>query len=198
MFSPLVSELISALRVLPSVGPKSAQRMALHLLERNRQGGQRLSAALADAMSHVSHCQDCRTFTEEEVCQICANPSREQQLLCVVESPADILAIEQSGSYRGLYFVLSGHLSPLDGIGPQELGIPQLIAKLKHGKVTELVLATNATVEGEATAHYIREASRACGVNVTRIAHGVPLGGELEMVDSHTLARALSQRQSYS
>ncbi len=116
----------------------------------------------------------------------------------MVESPADILAIEQSGSYRGLYFVLSGHLSPLDGIGPQELGIPQLIAKLKHGKVTELVLATNATVEGEATAHYIREASRACGVNVTRIAHGVPLGGELEMVDSHTLARALSQRQSYS
>lgn len=198
MFSPLVSELIAALRVLPSVGPKSAQRMALHLLERNRQGGQRLSAALAEAMNQVSHCQDCRTFTEEAVCQICANPTREQQLLCVVESPADILAIEQSGSYRGLYFVLSGHLSPLDGIGPQELGIPQLIAKLKHGKVTELVLATNATVEGEATAHYIREASRACGVNVTRIAHGVPLGGELEMVDSHTLARALSQRQNYS
>lgn len=198
MFSPLLSELISALRVLPSVGPKSAQRMALHLLERNRQGGVRLSEALAHAMRDVGHCQDCRTFTEEPRCQICANPARERQLLCVVESPADILAIEQSGSYRGLYFVLSGHLSPLDGIGPQELGIPQLIAKLKDGQVTELVLATNATVEGEATAHYIREASRAFAVSITRIAHGVPLGGELEMVDSHTLARALSQRQRYS
>lgn len=197
MFSPLVSELIAALRVLPSVGPKSAQRMALHLLERNRQGGVRLSEALANAMSLVSHCQECRTFTEEQFCQICANTARERQLLCVVESPADILAIEQSGSYRGLYFVLAGHLSPLDGIGPQELGIPQLMEKLKKGEVTELVLATNATVEGEATAHYIREASRSLGVSVTRIAHGVPLGGELEMVDSHTLARALSQRQNY-
>jgi recombination protein RecR len=196
MFSPLVSELIQALRVLPSVGPKSAQRMALHLLERNRQGGEHLAQVLAKAMQQVSHCQECRTFTEETLCQICANPARDRQLLCVVESPADILAIEQSGSYNGLYFVLSGHLSPLDGIGPQELGIPLLLKRLQQ-QITELVLATNATVEGEATAHYIREASRAYGVRVTRIAHGVPLGGELEMVDSHTLARALSQRQRY-
>lgn len=197
MFSPLVSELIQALRVLPSVGPKSAQRMALHLLERNRQGGQQLADVLTRAMQQVQHCQECRTFTEEALCLICANPARERQLLCVVESPADILAIEQSGSYHGLYFVLAGHLSPLDGIGPQELGIPTLLNKLKNQQITELVLATNATVEGEATAHYIKESSKMYGVPVSRIAHGVPLGGELEMVDSHTLARALSQRQSY-
>lgn len=197
MFSPLVSELIAGLRVLPGVGPKSAQRMALHLLERNRQGGERLSEVLARAMAEVQHCEACRTFTEETLCQICANKARDHHLLCVVESPADILAIEQSGSYSGLYFVLSGHLSPLDGIGPHELGIPTLLNRLKNKEVTELILATNATVEGEATAHYIREASRAFGVSVSRIAHGVPLGGELEMVDSHTLARALSQRQNY-
>jgi recombination protein RecR len=132
MFSPLVSELIQALRVLPSVGPKSAQRMALYLLERNRHGGEQLADILARAMQQVQHCQDCRTFTEEKLCQICANPTRERQLLCVVESPADILAIEQSGSYQGLYFVLAGHLSPLDGIGPQELGIPQLLQYIKQ------------------------------------------------------------------
>lgn len=197
MFSPLVSELIQALRILPSVGPKSAQRMALHLLERNRHGGEQLSDVLARAMQQVQHCQDCRTFTEQNLCQICANPARERQLLCVVESPADILAIEQSGSYQGLYFVLAGHLSPLDGIGPQELGIPQLLQYIKQHQVQELILATNATVEGEATAHYLRQATQQFGIKVTRIAHGVPLGGELEMVDSHTLARALSQRLSY-
>lgn len=197
MFSPLVSELIQALRVLPSVGPKSAQRMALYLLERNRHGGDQLADVLARAMQQVQHCQDCRTFTEENLCQICANPARERQLLCVVESPADILAIEQSGSYQGLYFVLAGHLSPLDGIGPQELGIPQLLQYIKQHQVQELILATNATVEGEATAHYLRQATQHYGIKVTRIAHGVPLGGELEMVDSHTLARALSQRQRY-
>jgi recombination protein RecR len=197
MFSPLVSELIQALRILPSVGPKSAQRMALHLLERNRHGAEQLADVLTRAMQQVQHCQDCRTFTEENLCQICANPARERQLLCVVESPADILAIEQSGSYQGLYFVLAGHLSPLDGIGPQELGIPQLLHYIKQHQVQELILATNATVEGEATAHYLRQATQHYGIKVTRIAHGVPLGGELEMVDSHTLARALSQRLSY-
>lgn len=197
MFSPLVSELIQALRVLPSVGPKSAQRMALHLLERNRQGGEHLAEILAKAMQEVQHCQQCRTLTEQELCQICSNSARDHHLLCVVESPADILAIEQSGSYSGVYFVLTGHLSPLDGIGPQELGIPLLINRIKQQGIEELVLATNATVEGEATAHYIREACRNYPVKVTRIAHGVPLGGELEMVDSHTLARALSQRQHY-
>lgn len=197
MFSPLVTELIQALRILPSVGPKSAQRMALHLLERNRHGAEQLADVLTRAMQQVQHCQDCRTFTEENLCQICANPARERQLLCVVESPADILAIEQSGSYQGLYFVLAGHLSPLDGIGPQELGIPQLLHYIKQHQVQELILATNATVEGEATAHYLRQATQQFGIKVTRIAHGVPLGGELEMVDSHTLARALSQRLSY-
>lgn len=197
MFSPLVSELIQALRILPSVGPKSAQRMALHLLERNRHGAEQLADVLTRAMQQVQHCQDCRTFTEENLCQICANPARERQLLCVVESPADILAIEQSGSYQGLYFVLAGHLSPLDGIGPQELGIPQLLHYIKQHQVQELILATNATVEGEATAHYLRQATQHYGIKVTRIAHGVPLGGELEMVDSHTLARALNQRLSY-
>ena len=197
MFSPLVSELIQALRVLPSVGPKSAQRMALHLLERNRQGGEHLAEVLAKAMQEVQHCQQCRTLTEQKICQICANHARDHHVLCVVESPADILAIEQSGSYSGLFFVLAGHLSPLDGIGPQELGIPLLINRIKQEGIEELVLATNATVEGEATAHYIREVCKQYAVKVTRIAHGVPLGGELEMVDSHTLARALSQRQSY-
>jgi recombination protein RecR len=160
MFSPLVSELIQALRILPSVGPKSAQRMALHLLERNRHGAEQLADVLTRAMQQVQHCQDCRTFTEENLCQICANPARERQLLCVVESPADILAIEQSGSYQGLYFVLAGHLSPLDGIGPQELGIPQLLHYIKQHQVQELILATNATVEGEATAHYLRQATQ--------------------------------------
>lgn len=197
MFSPLVSELMQALRVLPSVGPKSAQRMALHLLERNRQGGSHLAKVLEKAMQDVQHCQQCRTLTEEPLCQLCANPARDAHLLCVVESPADILAIEQSGSYSGVYFVLTGHLSPLDGIGPQELGIPFLINRIKQENIAELVLATNATVEGEATAHYIREACRTFQIKVTRIAHGVPLGGELDMVDSHTLARALSQRQHY-
>ena len=196
MFSPLVSELIQTLRVLPGVGPKSAQRMALHLLERNRTGGLRLSEALQKAMQQVGHCNECRTLTEEPVCRICANPARDQALLCVVESPADVLAIEQSGGYRGRYFVLAGHLSPLDGIGPAELGIPALMQRLGDGMVKEMILATNATVEGEATAHYIRESCREFGLSVTRIAHGVPLGGELELVDSHTLARALSQRQS--
>lgn len=195
MFSPLVSELIQSLRVLPGVGPKSAQRMALYLLERNRAGGSRLGEVLQRAMQQVGHCQSCRTLTEENLCQLCAHPARERGQLCVVESPADVLAIEQSGSYRGLYFVLAGHLSPLDGIGPGELGIPQLLERLAEGEVRELILATNATVEGEATAHYIHEASRVFQINVSRIAHGVPLGGELELVDSHTLARALTQRQ---
>jgi recombination protein RecR len=195
MFSPLVAELVQALRVLPGVGPKSAQRMALFLLERNRSGGVRLGDVLLRAMTEVGHCEQCRTLTEESVCRLCSNSARERSLLCVVESPADVMAIEQSGGYRGLYFVLAGHLSPLDGIGPRELGIPDLMTRLADGEVRELVLATNATVEGEATAHYIRESCRAFPLQVTRIAHGVPMGGELDGVDSHTLARALAQRQ---
>lgn len=195
MFSPLLNELIQSLRVLPGVGPRSAQRMALFLLERNRPGGARLGDVLLRAMTEVGHCQECRTLTEEPVCRLCANTARDRSQLCVVESPADVLAVEQSGGYRGLYFVLAGHLSPLDGIGPRELGIPDLMTRLGRGEVRELILATNATVEGEATAHYIRESCRESGLQVSRIAHGVPMGGELDGVDSHTLARALSQRQ---
>lgn len=195
-FSPLVSELMDALRVLPGVGPKSAQRMALHLLERNREGALKLSAVLEKAMRDIRHCQQCRTLTEAELCGICAGSSRDRSLLCVVENPIDVLAVEQSGSYRGLYFVLMGHLSPLDGIGPNELGIPLLLERVAQGEIKELIVATNPTVEGEATSHYIREALRDRPIVVSRIAHGVPMGGELEFVDGNTLARALAGRRS--
>jgi recombination protein RecR len=195
-FSPLVTELMDALRVLPGVGPKSAQRMAFHLLERNRNGALKMAAVLERAMRDIRHCQHCRMLTETELCSICASPSRDRSLLCVVENPIDVLAVEQSGSFKGLYFVLMGHLSPLDGIGPGELGIPLLLDRVAQGEVKELIVATNPTVEGEATAHYIREALREQGVTVSRIAHGVPMGGELEYVDGNTLARALSGRRT--
>lgn len=195
-FSPLVAELMDALRVLPGVGPKSAQRMALHLLERNRNGALKLANVLEEAMREVKHCEQCRTLTEKALCGICAAGSRDRSLLCVVENPIDVFAIEQSGSFRGLYFVLMGHLSPLDGIGPAELGIPLLLERVAGGEVKELIVATNPTVEGEATAHYIREALREQTVVVSRIAHGVPMGGELEYVDGNTLARALAGRRS--
>ena len=195
-FSPLVSELVDALRILPGVGPKSAQRMAFQLLERNRDGALKLAAVLERAMRQVHHCRDCRMLTETELCSICASQNRDRSLLCVVENPADVFAVEQSSSYRGLYFVLMGHLSPLDGIGPNELGIPLLVERVVDTGVKELIVATNPTVEGEATAHYIREALRGQGVAVSRIAHGVPMGGELEFVDGNTLARALSGRRS--
>lgn len=195
--SPLVTELVEALRALPGVGPKSAQRMALHLLERNRDGGRKLSAVLARAMDEVRECRQCQTLSEAELCRICASTSRDRGLLCVVENPVDQIAIEASGSYRGLYFVLKGHLSPLDGIGPRELGIPALVERVRGGEVRELILATNPTVEGEATAHYLREALRGQdGLTVSRIAHGVPMGGELEFVDGNTLAHALAGRKA--
>jgi len=195
-FSPLVSELVDALRILPGVGPKSAQRMAFHLLERNREGALKLADVLERAMRDVRHCRDCRMLTETELCSICASQNRDRSLLCVVENPVDVFAVEQSSSYRGLYFVLMGHLSPLDGIGPNELGIPLLVERVAQTGVKELIVATNPTVEGEATAHYIREALRGQPVAVSRIAHGVPMGGELEYVDGNTLARALSGRRS--
>ena len=195
-FSPLVSELVDALRILPGVGPKSAQRMAFHLLERNRDGALKLAGVLERAMRDVRHCRDCRMLTEAELCSICASQNRDRSLLCVVENPVDVFAVEQSSSYRGLYFVLMGHLSPLDGIGPNELGIPLLVERVAATGVKELIVATNPTVEGEATAHYIREALRERAVAVRRIAHGVPMGGELEFVDGNTLARALSGRRS--
>lgn len=196
MPSPLLRELIDALRILPGVGPKSAQRMALTLLERQRPGGLRLARALEQALHHVEHCCICRNLTEQTICDICSNSSREQNLLCVVESPMDVIALEQSGSYRGRYFVLLGRLSPLDGIGPNELGLPALIERLRATpEIEELIIATNPSVEGEATAHYLREATRGLPLMVTRLAQGVPVGGELEYLGGSTLTHALSGRR---
>jgi len=193
---PSIDELISALRCLPGVGPKSAQRMTFHLLERNREGGQRLVTALSHALEHVQHCQRCRILSETELCQRCNDDRRQQDILCIVEMPSDVLAIEQATHYKGQYFVLSGHLSPLDGIGPEALGIPQLIERLDENTIQEVILATNPTVEGEATAHYISELARSRQIHITRLAHGIPLGGELEYVDSGTLSHAFSGRES--
>ena len=197
-YAPALARLIEALRVLPGVGPKSAQRMAFHLLERNRAGGLALAEALRSAVADVRHCSRCRMFSDQDLCPVCASPQRDPALLCVVESPADVAAIEQSGSFRGRYFVLMGHLSPLDGIGPAELGIDVLQDLLAGGGVAEVILATNPTVEGEATAHYIADLSRRRGLRASRIAHGVPVGGELEYVDGGTLAHALAGRQVIS
>jgi recombination protein RecR len=194
---PLLGQLMDALRCLPGVGAKSAQRMAFHLLERDRDGGRRLAQVLASAMERIGHCSRCRTLTEQEVCGLCANPNRDHALLCVVENPAEVAAIEQSASYAGLFFVLGGKLSPLDGIGPGELKLGQLEARLAEPALQEVILATSPTVEGEATAHYIAEMARRHGVKVSRIAHGVPLGGDLEYVDSGTLAHALAGRREY-
>jgi recombination protein RecR len=194
--SPAVARLIDALRTLPGVGPKTAQRMAFHLLQDGREGARRLAEGLENALANVARCRQCRMFTESELCAICAAPQRDASLLCVVESPADVVAVEQSGGYRGRYFVLMGHLSPLDGIGPEQLGIGQLEALLEGGAVQELILATNPTVEGEATAHFLSELARSRGVRATRIAHGVPIGGELEYIDGGTLAHALAGRHT--
>ena len=190
----LLADLIEALRCLPGVGAKSAQRMAFQLLERDRDGGMRLSHVLSEAMRRIGHCKSCRNFSESEECAICANDSRDASLLCVVETPADLLAIEQATGYRGRYFVLMGRLSPLDGMGPQELGADLLQRRLADGEVREMVVATNPTVEGEATAHWLGQLARAAGVQATRLAHGVPLGGELEYVDRGTLAHAFGTR----
>lgn len=195
-FSPLIDQLVDALRCLPGVGPKSAQRMALHLLESDREGGANIARTLAQAVQEVKHCSRCRILCEVDLCQICADPKRDATLLCVVESPADVLAIEQTGLYRGCYFVLKGHLSPIDGIGPQEIGIDQLLALVKERSVQEVIMATGSTVEGEATSHYIGEQLKPAGVTISRIAQGVPLGGELEYVDGGTLAHAFQGRRS--
>ena len=197
-YSPVLARLIEALRCLPGVGPKSAQRMAFHLLERNRDGGRELAAALSEAATSIGHCRDCRMLTEGELCPLCATGQRDVSLLCVVESPADVVAVEQSGSFRGQYFVLMGHLSPLDGIGPEQLGLAELETRLASGTVREVIVATNPTVEGDATAHVIGEMAARRGVRATRIAHGVPVGGELEYVDGGTLAHALTGRQLMS
>ncbi|NZA26911.1 recombination protein RecR [Luteimonas sp. SJ-92] len=190
----LLERLIEAFRVLPGVGQKTAQRMAYHVLERQREGGARLSAALAEAIERVGHCERCRDFSEAAICPVCASASRDRHQLCVVESPADRLAIEQATDYRGLYYVLQGRLSPLDGIGPRELGLDRLVARLGEGEVQELIVATNPTVEGEATAHYLAQLARQHGVRPSRPAHGLPLGGELEYVDRGTLSHAFGSR----
>jgi len=193
--SPLLAQLIEALRCLPGVGGKSAQRMAFHLLERDRERGLKLAEALREAMQKIGRCQRCRDFSETPLCGTCASASRDRHLLCVVESPVDLAAIEQATGYRGQYFVLHGRLSPLDGLGPDELGLPQLAQRLGEGEVEELIIATNPTVEGEATAHYLAQLAHAGGIKPTRLAHGVPLGGELEYVDRGTLAHAFGGRQ---
>jgi len=194
-FSPLLQRLMDALRCLPGVGPKSAQRMAFHLLERNREGALALASALTSAAEGIRHCERCRMLTDAKLCEICANVRRDPATVCVVETPADVYAIENATGFRGQYFVLMGHLSPLDGIGPDELGLGQLQARLDEGGVMELILATNPTVEGEATAHYLAELARHRGIRATRIAHGVPIGGELEFIDGGTLSHAFSGRQ---
>jgi recombination protein RecR len=193
-FTPLLQDLLTALRCLPGVGPKSSQRMAFHLLERNRAGARQLVTALSAALDRIGQCSVCRMFTESETCAICADTRREQGVVCVVETPADVVAVEESAGFRGRYFVLMGRLSPLDGVGPRELGIPLLESQLAAGDVRELILATSATVEGEATAAFLAGVAREHGVRASRIAHGVPMGGELEYVDSGTLSHAIAAR----
>jgi recombination protein RecR len=193
-FTPLVQNLLVALRRLPGVGPKSSQRMAFYLLERDRDGALLIVNALKAALEQVGLCSRCRLFAETELCTICGDPRRDQGQVCVVETPADVLAVEESGSYRGRYFVLMGRLSPLDGIGPEQLGVPLLEGALADGTTRELILATSATVEGEATAGFLAGLARSHGVRATRIAHGVPMGGELEYVDSGTLSHAIAAR----
>ena len=194
-YSPLLEKLIKGLRFLPGVGQKSAQRMAFNLLERNRSGALELADALRVAMEKIGHCERCRNFSETPLCSLCESPKRDASQLCIVETPADVVALEQSFGYRGLYFVLMGHLSPLDGIGPAELGLDCLQLYLQEGDIKELILATSTTVEGETTAHYIAEMARAVEISVSRIAYGVPLGGELDLIDSGTLSHALNERK---
>ena len=195
VYSPLLNQLIEALQCLPGVGVKSAQRMAFHLLDKDREGAGRLAAVLDRAMRSIRNCERCRMLTEEAVCRFCANERRDANQLCVIETPADLLAIEQSGAYRGRYFVLMGHLSPIDGIGPAELGLELLERRLAAERFGEVVLATSVTVEGDATAHLVAALAHKHGLRASRIAYGVPVGGELEYIDGGTLARALTGRR---
>jgi recombination protein RecR len=192
--SPLIRHLIDSLRILPGVGQKTAQRMALQMLERDRSGALRLAQALTQAMEGVGYCKQCRSLSEDDVCQLCIDPRRDGSLLCVVEGPMDVYAVEYTG-FRGRYFVLKGHLSPLDGLGPEAIGIPELLTRIAAGSFSEVILATNPTVEGEATAHYIAQLLAGKGLIASRIAHGMPLGGELELVDGGTLAHSIAGRR---
>ncbi len=194
-FGPVIDQLIDSLRVLPGVGQKSAQRMAMHLLERDRRGAGKLAAALKTAVEQVGHCRQCRNLSELDECRICRDQNRDAKVLCIIESPSDLIAIEQSQHYKGKYFVLAGSMSPIDGRGPEEIGIPQLLERVRESGVAELILATNPTIEGEATAQYIAERVKADGVLVTRLAHGIPLGGELGYVDGGTLSHAFAGRK---
>ena len=196
-FSPLVEELIDSFKCLPGVGPKTAQRMAIALLERGRENGKKLALALQNAMEHVGHCASCRTFSETPICHLCTNPKRDHTSLCVVENPADIFAIEQTCQHRGVYFVLMGLLSPLDGIGPENIGIESLKDRFAKGETKELILAMSPTVEGEATAHYISTLAKRHNINASRLAYGIPIGGELDLVDPNTLAHAFMKRSEY-
>ncbi len=193
-FSPLIQQLIEALRILPGVGPKSAQRMVFHMLERDPEGGHHLALKLQEGLDKIGRCKQCRMLCEMEVCGICIDQKRQGHLLCIVQSPADVLAVESAGGFRGYYFVLSGHLSPIDGVGPEEIGIPLLQARLKSSSIKEVVLATHATVEGEATAYFISDFVKNFNIKATRIAHGIPVGGELEYLDGGTLSRAMLER----
>jgi recombination protein RecR len=197
-YNTLIEGLIEALRCLPGVGPKSARRMAFYLLERNREGAERLARALLEAVSGVRHCQRCRNLSDGPLCRICAGGKRDCTLLCVVENPADVESIEQAAVYQGRYFVLMGRLSPLDGIGPQSIGVDNLCQLLDGGEIREVIIATSATAEGEATAHFLGELMRGYGIRVTRIAHGIPVGGELEYIDSGTLSHAIACRREMS
>lgn len=194
-FAPALNRLIDALRCLPGVGAKTAQRMAFHMLQRDRDGGRHLVESLGLALENIGHCDRCRMFSEQTLCEICSSPRRVATLVCIVESPADVMAIEQHTDFNGQYFVLMGHLSPIDGIGPEELGLDKLAARLHAGEINEIILATGSTVEGEATAHYIGDLASERGAVVSRIAHGVPMGGELEYVDAGTLTQAFSGRR---
>ena len=197
MTTPLLNDLIKALTALPGIGPKSAQRIAFNLLERNRDAARRLSKVLDEAMSRIGQCTLCRTFSEAPLCQLCASTHRDPAVLCVVETPVDVLSIEQSASFKGRYYVLMGRLSPIDGITPEALGLPALERRLAEGDVKEMIVATGTTMEGEATAHYLRQMARRTGVTPTRIAYGVPVGGELEYVDGTTLSHAIASRREY-
>ena len=194
----MIKNLIKSFTKLPGVGNKTAQRFAYHLLERNREAGMELAKSLELAMTHVKNCKDCQTLTENDICSICADPDRDNSILCIVETPNDLNLIEESGIFKGKYFVLGGYLSPIDGITPEDLGLDILESKIKESEIIEIILATNATIEGEVTAHFIKKMTKGLNLNVTRIAHGIPIGGELEYADSNTIAHALSDRKNYS
>lgn len=194
-YTPLIDQLIDALRCQSGIGPKSAQRIAFELLERNRSGAKQLADALNKAMDGVGHCERCQNFSESSICQICSSPKRDATSLCIVENPADVVSIEQTSSFFGCYFVLMGNLSPLDGIGPEEIGLDKLKKIIEQNEIKEIILATGTTIEGEATAHYISQLFSTPTIKITRIAHGIPLGGELDLVDGGTLSHALASRQ---